>query len=82
MVWGDQCCIWLIKREATCKRDLCHFLNGIVRSGLPHRNDVTESPLVRGLVAEAEEIGDLRVVRFFLKIWPTEMFFGVKFKNG
>ena len=53
----------------------------IVRSGLPHRNDVTESPLARGLVAEAEEIGDLRVVRFFLKIWPTEMFFGVKCKK-
>ncbi len=37
----------------------------VVRAGLPHRDDFTDPPLVRGLVAEAEARGDRRVLRFF-----------------
>lgn len=37
----------------------------VVRAGLPHRDDFTDSPLVRALVAEAEARGDRRVLRFF-----------------
>ncbi len=37
----------------------------VVRAGLPHRDDFTECPLVRALVAEAEARGDRRVLRFF-----------------
>lgn len=37
----------------------------VVRAGLPHRDDLTESPLVRALVAEAESRGDRRALRFF-----------------
>ena len=37
----------------------------VVRAGLPHRDDFTESPLVRALVKEAEARGARRVLRFF-----------------
>ena len=37
----------------------------VVRAGLPHRDDFTNPPLVRALVAEAEARGDRRVLRFF-----------------
>ncbi len=37
----------------------------VVRAGLPHRDDFTDPPLVRALVAEAEARGDRRVLRFF-----------------
>jgi ectoine hydroxylase-related dioxygenase (phytanoyl-CoA dioxygenase family) len=37
----------------------------VVRSGLPYRDDFTKCPLVRTLIAEAEECGDRRVLRFF-----------------
>ena len=37
----------------------------VVRSGLPHRDDFTKCSLVRALIAEAEERGDRRVLRFF-----------------
>ena len=37
----------------------------VVRAGLPHRDDLTETPLVRALVTEAEARGDRRVLRFF-----------------
>ncbi|MGB1892185.1 MAG: phytanoyl-CoA dioxygenase family protein [Candidatus Latescibacterota bacterium] len=37
----------------------------VVRAGLPHRDDFTECPLVRTLIAEAGARGDRRVLRFF-----------------
>jgi ectoine hydroxylase-related dioxygenase (phytanoyl-CoA dioxygenase family) len=37
----------------------------VVRAGLPHRDDFTDSPLVRALVTEAEASGDRRTLRFF-----------------
>lgn len=37
----------------------------VVRAGLPHRDDFTDAPLVRALIAEAEARGDRRVLRFF-----------------
>jgi ectoine hydroxylase-related dioxygenase (phytanoyl-CoA dioxygenase family) len=37
----------------------------VVRAGLPHRDDFTDSPLVRALVTEAEARGDRRALRFF-----------------
>ncbi|MBS10455.1 MAG: hypothetical protein CME19_02480 [Gemmatimonadetes bacterium] len=37
----------------------------VVRAGLPHRDDFTEAPLVRTLIAEAEARSDRRVLRFF-----------------
>lgn len=37
----------------------------VVRSGLPHRDDLKDAPLVQALVAEAEARGDRRVLRFF-----------------
>ena len=37
----------------------------VVRAGLPHRDDFTDPPLVRALLAEAEARGDRRVLRFF-----------------
>jgi ectoine hydroxylase-related dioxygenase (phytanoyl-CoA dioxygenase family) len=37
----------------------------VVRAGLPHRDDFTDPPLVRALVAEAEARGDRRALRFF-----------------
>ncbi len=37
----------------------------VVRAGLPHRDDFTDSPLVRSLMAEARARGDRRVLRFF-----------------
>jgi hypothetical protein len=37
----------------------------VVRAGLPHRDDFTDSPLVRALVMEAEASGDRRTLRFF-----------------
>ena len=37
----------------------------VVRAGLPHRDDFTDTPLVRTLVAEAEARGDRRALRFF-----------------
>ena len=37
----------------------------VVRAGLPHRDDFTDSPLVQALVAAAAARGDRRVLRFF-----------------
>ena len=37
----------------------------VVRAGLPHRDDFTNPPLVKALLAEAEARGDRRVLRFF-----------------